>query len=464
MGYEAAFVDQVASSPTVRLDLAGTGWTIRLGTEFGMPELRRAVVSSLLVDGDRYPAAAYGNRTLRLVLRYDAASEDDVATGLQLLYRELDRATNVLRWRPDTTEPVFFRTFRCPPEAVTWDPFTKEVVCLIPAEPFAVGLKESLSAADVPNDPDDTDGMYYDLPTILGDVESPLFLKIRRSDLLPDPPFGAADGQLTSVFGVRRGGDPSAAPVFLQAEDMNTGADTSVQVVAGSSGGSVLRTTFSGSPGEIARGTLTAYPSSASVDARGTYRVFARVKKSVSGDTITMRLAVSANEFPVRFDAVTLPSGTVWRWVDLGLLQIPVGYDPAVDGLSGAPLSAAGVVFGYNAARTSGSGNLEVDVFCFMPADDRYFQVQWPAYSGATSLIIDSAANAVYSVGSSGEVSGSRPETAGLPPMVTPGVDNRLWFIRDVGSAFAAGDLTSTSTRIEPYYWPRYLYVRPVSS
>ena len=153
MGYDLQFVDQISASPSVRLNLNSAPWKMRVGTEFGMPELRRAAVTTLLVDGDRYPAAAYGNRMLRLVLRVDTTSDDLDAAQLQRLYRELDRPTNFLLYRPGTSQPVFFRTFRCGPDSVIWDPFTKEATVQVPAEPFALGLRETLSQVTVYNDP-----------------------------------------------------------------------------------------------------------------------------------------------------------------------------------------------------------------------------------------------------------------------------------------------------------------------
>lgn len=153
MSYDVQFVDSIAESPTVRLDLMAPGWTVRDGTTFGMPELRRSAVGTLLRDGEQYPAGAYGNRTLTLVLRFGGTSDDDRATMLQQLARELDRPTNILRYRPGTSAPVFFRTHRAGPESVTWDPFTKEARVSIPAQPFAYGLRETLPAVTVYNDP-----------------------------------------------------------------------------------------------------------------------------------------------------------------------------------------------------------------------------------------------------------------------------------------------------------------------
>lgn len=152
MSYDLRFVDSISATPSVRLDLMAAPFAVQTGTEFGMPELRRAAAGTLLVDGEQYPAAAYSNRALTLVVRVTGA-EDATAAALQQLYRELNRASNVLEYRPATSAPVFFRTFRAGPDSVQWDPFVREARVVIPAEPFAYGLRETLPAVTVYNDP-----------------------------------------------------------------------------------------------------------------------------------------------------------------------------------------------------------------------------------------------------------------------------------------------------------------------
>ncbi|WP_329013248.1 hypothetical protein OG271_04055 [Micromonospora rifamycinica] len=618
--YDLQFVEGVAAVPVVRLDVNAPGWTIRPDTDFGMPQLNRAVVSTLLADGDRYPAAAYGNRTLTLVLRYDGTSGDDAAAQLQRLYRELDRPTNVLLYRPGTSGAVFFRTFRCGPSDVMWDPFTKQVRAAIPAEPFAVGPRETLPQVVVSNDPTattplnanpwfETDvagwtgtggtivwstaqshegsasmlltpggvatqvdvrsdlipvtasqqykvatwlrstvarsvstninwydaaatyiststttvsysagvwtyaevaatapvgatqarafpavlgstppaghtvhvdesrfyrvaasiesgGLCFDVSSIRGDVETPLFLRAAGEDVTTVPSkwtFGL--GRRQTMISVRRRGTPSAAPGVFAAEALNLGDDTTVVTgVAGAHGGAVVRTTFATSPGMVVRFGPAAWPTAASPDLRGTYRQLVRCRKSVAGDVVQMRAVWSQDSTVVYGDIVTLPSDSVWRWIDLGLIQIPMGYDPATDGLSGASLPATGPVFDTAITRVSGSGNVDSDSVAFVPADDRMLGVVWPTSGLPAAFVIDSAASGVYGVGASGEVRSARVETTGLPPMVSPGVTNRVWWLRDVGSEFGNGDDATAYTRITPYYWPRYLHVRPVAS
>jgi hypothetical protein len=114
MASSLKFVDSIASSPTTRLDLNDrTTWRLHTeGTQFSPPPLDQAVASTLLADGAVIPASAYGLRTIQLMLSVNAASADATATQLQTFYRELNRPTNFLQWQQETTNPVFFRTFR----------------------------------------------------------------------------------------------------------------------------------------------------------------------------------------------------------------------------------------------------------------------------------------------------------------------------------------------------------------
>ena len=606
MGYDVQFVDSIAESPTTRLNLSLPPWRVRDTTTFGQASLRRAVVSTLLADGERYPAAAYDNRMLTLVVRVDADSDDAVAAAKQQLYRELDRPTNILRYRPGTSLPVFFRTFRTTPDAVTWNPFEKEATVRIPAEPFALGLRETLTTVTVSNDPDspapananpyfetnannwtpvggsfarstaqfhqgaasglltpdgasaqvrvesdqvtvtagssyrasawmrcastrsvdvninwfgnsgatylststatiavtagtwtygeliatapagadratvqvsmtgtppasdlvyvdeamiraDDIGQAVDVTGVLGDVETPLYLSV-GSEI-------QTGGPNTTAIAVRRRGTPSAAPAVVQAEDMGSSSvDTTVQpydAAMSGTGSNYMRCTFSSTTALADRLSLTNWPSGASVDIRGTYRLFVRYRKSVSGDTITMRWRISN----LVGDTYTLPAGTSPAWQDLGLISIPVGLDPVYDGLSGTELPAGGLSsLHIQAGRTSGSGNLDTDALRLVPADDRLDLVQWPSYASASALVLDSTRNWAYPLGSSGEVRATGDylgQIAGAAPMVSPGVTNRVHFVRNVGPTVVL-DTRTLTTDVTPYYWPRYLYVRPV--
>lgn len=452
MAYDIQLVASISASASVRLDLSAPAYNVTSGTTFGMPALRRAVVSTLLTDGERYPAAAYGNRIINLVVQLRGATDDAIATSLQALVRELDRPGNILRYRPGTSTPVYFRTFRCGPSDLRWDPVLKEVTAQIPAEPFAVGPRVDLAPVTVANNP--ATGCYFEVTGVLGDVESPLYLSV-------DPAI-QVDGPNTTAIAVRRRGTPSAAPSILQAEAMTSASlDTTIQAndAAMSGGGqNFMRCTFASGATLTSRLSITTWPAGASPDMRGTYRMYVRWRKSVAGDVITMRWRINSGGPLYDGDTYTLPTVLGPAWQDLGLISLPFGLDPVRDGISGVELSAGGLTqLLLQAGRTSGSGNLDLDCLLLLPADDRFDLVRWPAFGGPTKLVLDATRNWSYALGASGEVRGADlAQIAGGAPMVSPGVTNRIWFLRNVsGSA----DVLSRTTDITPYYWPRYLYV-----
>lgn len=460
--YTWQFVDSIAATPGVRLDLSGPGWTVRPATSFGVPELRRVAVSTMLVDGDQYPAAAYGNRTLTLVVRVDGVSDDAIAAQKQQLYRELDRTSNILRYAPGTSVPVFFRTFRAGPNDVTWNPFTKEVTASVPAEPFALGLKETLSTVTVAANPTLTNGLYFDVSGVKGDVETPLFLQLSSTSAAGDP--------WQPVIAVRRRGTPSAMPMVLQAETGTRATDTTIIGTADPDMAvPYTRSDFSGLAGTAMgpRLTWSVWPSSPSVDNRGRYVVLARVRKSVANDPVQVQLtyAPSGSLPAYTNDAVTLRNITTPQYVDLGEVQLPIGYDPVTDGYSGVEVPVAGVWLSLMAARTSGTAVLDVDFLLWTPADDRRLITTWRdlGSSGASGYVIDSSRSQCYAVGSSGQIQPGTVTIEGSPPLVSPGVTNRIVMVRHTGQV-GTGDVLSGTSGVTPYYWPRYLYVRGVST
>jgi hypothetical protein len=466
--YDVAFVDSILAAAAVRLDLHtnSSGWQcLADGTEFPPPPLDRVITQSQLADGDAVSAASYRNRTITLALELSMGLDADAAaTQMQVLMRELDRPANFLRYRTDTTTAVYFRTFRSGPEAVDWDPLMRRATVTLLAEPFAYGLKEVQSGTAVLNNP--TTGMFLDITSPKGDVDTPLYLSLTGT-------LGVT-GRLVSGLAMRRRGTPSAAPFLLQAESMTQGTDTTTQANSASfsgAGNNSSRCTFATVPTSATRISTTAFPASASVDARGTYRVFLRNRKTIAGDTITVQLTWGSSALTILNDVITLPGNTAIQYADLGMVQIPAGYDPVYDGLSGVEIPAAGAFIAVSAKRGAGSGNLDMDCLLFMPADDRLEFIKWPASAGGTDIFVAEGGPrpAAYSTTSGGNLISTTPiEIVGGGLMLTPGRTNRLFFARDLGTGVAAAgtsdDLTA-STTITPSYYPRYLApVRPVAT
>lgn len=463
MALIARFVDTIASSPSVRLNTHdGSTWRLTNQSRFDPPPAKRARVSTLLTDGAIYPASAYEDRVLQLRWSVNAASTDAAATQIQALARELDRPNNIFQYQlPDMTNPVFFRTQRIGLDEIDilTDGSRLRVTAEVLAESCAYGLPQTLGSATVNNNPAaGSNGMFFDITGVLGDVETPLVMRIDHADVVET--WGKQ-----SVFAVRRRGTPSATPFFLQAESMTQGTNTTVQANDAAMSGSsnnFSRCTFT-SAAMATRLSTSAHPSSASVDARGRYRVFLRYRKSVSGDEIDVRLQWGDSNQPITNATQSLPAGVSRRYTDLGEVQIPVGVDAETD-LTGAPRSALGIHLAIQAERVSGSGNLDFDVIMLIPADDRLALVYWAAVGGPSYAVVNGVADAVYATNASDATSAEAPVVAlGGLPAVSPGVTNRIFVMVDV-NPLAAQDTIGDSFTIVPSYVPRYLHVRPPST
>jgi hypothetical protein len=448
--YRIQFVSSVNATPTVNLDLSNDlPWRTQPTSDLTPPALNRAVAGTLLADGQIVPAAAYANRLITLVLQMQGTLTDDqAATYLQGLFRQLNQATNVLLWQPGTTQPVFFRTFRADLSQVVFDPIQKLVTARIPAEPFAVGVVEALGTITVP---DGSGNMYADLTGIKGDVETPLKLDF-------GPTGGSTVGSMQEVFAIRR----SLSTIALQPlVDATTGtpaiADTTV--TAG-----VMRTTFATSATHQLRFSV-ATNLGQNRDTRGRYRVFAKYKKSVSGDVITLQLNTN--------DIMTLPTGNAQSMVDLGYISVPTGGDPVTDGYSAADApSASELTLSILEGRTSGSGNLDIYNLQVIPADDQFAIISRPAQTAIFSIkqIWDGPRRTFYVMRVSPAViiGGTSAAIAGTAQlMVSPGMTNRLFLIGDVtpGHDISGGIFGgSSSASVILSYWPRYLFVKPVTT
>jgi hypothetical protein len=417
----------------------------------------------LLSDGSIIPAAAYDNRAVTLHLQLDATSPDLAAIQIQLLHRELDRQNNILRWQPEPSlPPVYFKTFRSPDSTDVIDHGINlyDFTISIPAEPFSLGERENLSNAVVSNDPNAGSGRFFDIAagTIKGDVEAPLRVTIAGSSVVGRQ----------SLFAVRRRGTPSAAPYALQAETLTMGTDTTVVGATDASGGGAspsgaasnsVQTTFGTNNNLIVRLSTTAFPSSPSVDVRGTYRVFAKVRGATSVFTMQLEHGIRAIKNPTVTATLT---NNVYTYVDLGLVQMPEGVDPITDGPGGLPLAVVGVPLKFYALRVSGAGFLIWDHFLLVPADDKFGIVKWGSTT-PTSFIVDGASRSIYGVDGSGRIAdiGSTAITGDFPT-VSPNVANRISYVNDVTPDMSTSDPVATTVTLGLSYWPRYLTVRPV--
>jgi hypothetical protein len=459
-GFERVeFVDSVSATATIRLSLTTAPWRVLFaGTDVSPPPLKRVVAPTMLTDGTPIAASAYDNRVVTLRLQVDATDPVTAQTQIQVLRKELDRPTNVIRWQPEPTVPaVYFLTYRSPDTSDSIDHGINlhEFTVQIPAQPFAYGLKTDLSAAVVSNDPNAANGRFFDITGVKGDVETPLRLTI---------PSSVVSRQ--SLFAMRRRGTPSAAPFLVQAESMTQGTDTTVTVATDSAGGGASpsgaasnssATTFATNTFVVPRLTATV-PASPSVDARGTYRVFARVR-CLSVANFRMRITHGARQINNTLKTYTLPTN-IYTMVDLGLVQIPEGVDPVTDGPGGANLSVVGVSVVVHADRLTGANPLIWDYLLFVPADDAMFIIKW-GDTAPTTFVIDGTSKTVYGIDGSGRIADiDSVDYVGLGwPTVSPGVTNRLYYINDVQPSPLSTDIVSSTVTINGSYWPRYLAV-----
>lgn len=475
--WQLAFVDSIAANPGIRLNLSnGTRgpWNLRGDSRFDPPALRRVVPSTLLADGAAPSSAAYDNRVLSLKWQLLAGGPfmdaDPAAAQLQLLMRELDRPTNILRLQAGTSAPVFFRTYRSGPDSVEFEPSNREVTVSLLAEPFALGLEETLSGVGVVNNPAaGSNGLFLDITGVKGDVETPLFLTMSGTVV--------GIGRRRSALSIRRRGTPANTPFFLQAESMTLAANVTVLGSdAAMSGGSHARIAYTGSTALIQRlSTATRFPTTASTDARGQYRVFARTRQSVGTDQHTIRLRWGAADAQVTNSTAKIPTDTgpnapTATLIDLGRVQMPAGYDPVERGLSGVEIPTEGIYLAVDTGRTSGSGTLDVDYLLFFPDDDRAMYVDWPAAAVITDVVLaGGSAPRAYARNASGQITSTQAITiSGVGLMISPGVTNRLFFHRDVGTSSSltgTGDSISATTTVVPSYYPRYVGgFRPAAS
>jgi hypothetical protein len=462
------FVDSVAASPTVRLDLNSASSNLMVsagGIDLSPPPFREAVASTLLQDGDQVAAGAFGNRVVKLPISLVYATSTDAgATVIQNLGRELNRPRNILKVQlHGATSPVFFRTFRAPSFVLSMLGLlltaNTEITLEIPAEPFGYGLLETpVSGVTVNADPAaGSNGGFVDVAGVKGDVESPAIIRW---------PSAAIADDRQAVFAVRRRGTPASAPFLFQAEAMTQGTNTTTQANDANfsgSGNNWSRCTFTTATMQTRLSLLDV--GTAGVDLRGTYRVFLRYRRT-SADAMNMRLFWGGDWQTIGNDPVAAEGSTnALVMADLGLVSIPAGDDP-VTGTDGVELAVSdSFVLRLQAERLAGTGNMDFDFLLLVPADDRFAVVGWDddSTSWTDHWILDANGTKASARDASGNViSGAAPFITGGLPMLSPNQTNRVVMLQSVRATDIA-PLTTVSP-VSVSYYPRYLTVRPAST
>jgi hypothetical protein len=422
------------------------------------PPLRYAKSSTMLADGDRIQASAYGNRTIRITAEFQSNDEDSASVALSALGRELNRATNILLVQIGSV-PTFYRTYRSTftSSMVAYDTTYLENGVEIEAEPFGLGLPQFASVLTVGTsnftriswDPayvgtDSLPNLSMDVNDVLGDVETP-------AQILLESSASPLDAYGPTVIAVRRRGTPANLTTVFQSENCSAGFDTAVatshDATMSGVGNNYMRCTFATQTGLVNRvGFL--WPPAATVEARGAFRLYVRMIVNGSGS-----VSAAANFNGVQLqDEVLNASGMV----DLGTFTAPAGGDPVQDGFSGREVPIQPTAIWLMAARTSGTVTLDFDYAIAVPADDSLGIITfstvtagWPVLDATSDTVYQSTVDLSDSTGV--VVSPSTHSFSGSLPMLSPGT-NRLYLL--TGLTYSSND---GYTDVMVRYWPRYL-------
>jgi hypothetical protein len=453
------FVDQPTANPNTLLDMNdGATWKCLGDTFFKLPSppLKRSIASNAMSDGGVVSSAAYDLRTITFTLELTAATEAGREAQMDALKAQLAKPTNLLMFQSQlSNNPVFFRTLRSDDydldtqfiPGVAW-----RVDCTILAEPFAIGLRRDLPQVTVTNDPAaGANPTRWDMVGIVGDSPTPAFVRLQG--------LGAGG---TAILGQRTVNNPTAVTVFTQTESGTLGTDTSTSPAANTSNGSGTFTNFATNSGMVTRLTVTV-PSATSPEAlRGRYRVFVRAHSANSTSAFTLRYvqnpaagqdSVNGPQVPFQGD------GTNWFLTDLGVLEFPAFQTPTAIGYSGMAPALTSRTLAFQASRTSGTANLDLDYVYLLPADER---ICWIRQSSAVGYaVLDGPNDVAYGMAAgsspfSGTLSSRVVDNAGglvskfgNAPMLVPGVTNRWHLLVD------RQDITRTTT-VDVSYWPRW--------
>jgi hypothetical protein len=391
--------------------------------------------------------------------RLRAADQDTLATQFQLLTRELDRETNWIEFRPSgATKSVYIRTYRTDIAAVRPIPVAVgmfDVRFELLTDPYAIGLRETVSVGTVNNDPAaGSNGCYFDVTGVIGDVAVPA--------VIVDASTTAAAG----VVGVRQNGTPSNINVaFLQGESF-TGGSTSGFANPGGAADAAM--SGASTTNYVRSSTATPYIGwdTAGTDAqmiasRGSYRVLAVVRMSDATTDWVLFRGQSTTDGNPQF---AVPRSTSRQIVDVGIWTIGEGITAAgVSGLT-APMATA-VQINLGASRTTGAATIDIDYIALIPADES--QLVWDTTFTASESLFDSWQESITAkeagvdpFGGTGYLYNVTPASGGFPYLV-PNQTNRLYWHKWTVSGSVKAIAKSTTSSITVYYNPGYTFVRP---
>lgn len=464
------FVDSIAASPGVLLDLNASPFAVDVKkVDLSPPDYDQSWSDNSLSHGSRLVWEKAPNRVLGISLHITTSTVAAQEAAIFNLGTQLAK-DGILKVQYGTT-PLYFRTFGNPKYAMKVRRALQDSSSIdlqIAAEPFGLGPRVELAGSPftVSNNPAAvTNPTWFDLTNIPGDVPTPLLLWIGSTGA-----SGAPSGVVSKWVHIatRRRGTPSLLNPVIQAEVMLASTDTALvpsnNAAFSGAGQNGMRVTFATNAAMTVR-LSDQFPvdNVARTDNRGEYLCYARCSKTVAGDTIDVQLRYGTGVVNhTSNDVQRCPAGVTGPFfLNLGKLPVPAFEDPIYSGYSKVETKALMSWVGLYAQRVAGTGNLDIDYLYFVPADDQTLIVKFPVTD--TTYAIDGttesggavygaplALDEVFNISKPPQVVGG-----GGFPEVSPGVTNRVYWLRNIdplGTVDAVGDTTT----IRAYVWPRF--------
>jgi hypothetical protein len=473
------FVDSIAASPTVLLDLDdGNPFNIQAGSAVSPPTLRRTTAQGIRQDGDIEVATSYDGRDIPLNLGIAEVAAETQATAIQKLARILDRQDGAwLKWQDEgMNKPRFYRTRRASfdviDEVLDATP-NRALRITLSADPFGYGLPVS-NTFTITNDPTTgTNKMLAAMPTILGDVPTPLNLSFPIAD-------GVFKTRVASLIDYAGASLPAPYYKSLASGTINssppagwTVADAADVTMVGGN-----RRRFTKTSGTaLCRPTAAVVQQWASLPP-GDYRVMVRTGAAPAGtELLFFNKPPSTGSELIYSEAVgkaVISAASAGKdWFDLGVVAMPGGA-PLTDVAFGNPGATGPALWNVAVFSSVASMTVDLDAIVLIPAgrpatSARHGSVTFPSTYGTRVVTWDGQnyyriANGIstFTAGVTSVVPAS--EVTGGNPLVGPGATNFLHFFMTVADPSAASrfsDDKSLTTIVSWSYNPRYLYNRP---
>lgn len=431
------------------------------------PDADSFTIGAPSLSGDPGSAAPeYGFRTVafNLAIRGD---ESLVLRKQVELARELQRDETYLMFQlSEAARPLWFRCYRTAPGEVPFGSYYRDrdtqdwlMPVTLAADPFAIGEMISFGPVTVGNDPASA-GLRYVLPDVEGDAPAPLVVTVEP---------GTSDYVQPLMSMIPLDATAWTESLMWQAESWTAGTSTAIFADSTASGGSSLRTTLTAEAATERRATGTV-----AIPYAGRYRVFARVKLTVTAFPPSIRIRGAG---PALSSAVTTDVSDYagrWRIVELGTFAFPLGNMPSERPYSMAD-ATIGIDVGCDAPSAPVTMNLAYDYVVAVPVDlplDQRSFGRTLEFNGThttlgdVSLRINGEVERVEQLSGGAHVAAAPESPAGGYLEVCPGALNVLTVLTRRHDVTTTGTVLSWSrdnltdaTVLSFSYRPRYLYL-----